>query len=341
MSRSLIVAACVLGRAWLLGACTLSTPTPGPQGVAAPTEGVTQEVTVVSPAEMPTAVPLWTDTPTPPAAATSAQKASSEAPLDPGVVAVVNGVAITRQAWEQRVSQSQAYWLQQPGTDLSTEAGKEALRQVQEQVLDWMIDEVLIEQAAHEAGIVIAPEDVEARIAAMRGDDAARFEAWLGANGLTLDLLREQVRAELLTAAIRDRVTAQIPRRVPQYHVRHILVSDEVRAQATVARIRGGDPFIAVAREVSEDETTRNSGGDLGFLPKGVMPPAFEEAAYALQPGEVSGVVQTEFGYHIIQLVEVDPELEVPDELWPVVQQRAFDDWLATQRASAVIQRAS
>jgi len=293
---------------------------------------------------MPTAVPLWTATPAaePPSstAATPSQGAAAATPLNADVVATVNGVPIAREAWERQVNQAQAYLLQQPGTDLATDAGKEALRQVQERALDWMIDQVLIEQAAAKAGISIAAEDIEAQVAGMRGDDDARFEAWLTANGLTLELLRAQVRADLTTAAVRDLVTAQIPRRVAQYHVRHILASDEVRAQAALARIRGGENFIAVAREMSEDETTRNSGGDLGFLPKGVMPPEFEAAAYSLQPGEVSGVVQSEFGYHLIQLVEVDPELEVPDDLWPVVQQRGFDEWLATQRANAAIQRA-
>ena len=348
MRRRITLVVIVLFCALLLATCTISTPAPGtedvvPNAASAP-DTAAQQATMVPPAEMPTAAPLWTPTPStqspspiPPA---TAQGAPVQAALDPGVVAVVNGVSIPRAEWEEQVSQAQAYLLQQPGTDLSTEAGKEALRHVQEQVLDWMIDQVLIEEAARQAGISVKPEDVEAQIAQMRGDDAARFEEWLTANGLTLELLRSQVRADLITAAMRDLVTAQIPRRVAQFRVRHILVSDEVRAQAALARIRGGDNFIIVARESSEDETTRNSGGDLGFLPKGVMPPAFEAAAYALQPGEVSGVVESEFGYHVIQLVEVDPQLEVPDELWPVVQQRGFDEWLATQRTNAAIQRA-
>lgn len=349
MRRPITLVVIVLFCTLLATACTLSTPAPALEGATPPSpEPAAEEATMVPPAEMPTAAPLWTDTPsTGPAspATPEPQGVPSSGDLDPGVVAAVNGVPISRQEWEQQVNQAQAYLLQQPGTDLTTEAGKEALRQVQEQVLDWMIDQVLIEQAAREAGISVSPEDVEAQIAQMRrsserGDDDAHFEAWLTANGLTLELLRNQVRADLITAAMRDTVTAQIPRRVAQFHVRHILVSDEARAQAALARIRGGENFITVAREVSEDDVTRNSGGDLGFLPKGVMPPAFEAAAYALQPGEVSGVVRSEFGYHVIQLIEVDPELEVPDELWPVVQQRGFDDWLATQRASAAIQRA-
>lgn len=345
--RRQIAAVTVLLCVWLLSGCTVATTPPRGAGddteVTPAAETAAPQETLPPPAEMPTAAPLWTDTPLaqPPAPAEPATPQGAAAPvaLDPAAVATVNGVPILREDWERQVAQAQAYLLQQPGTDLTTEAGKGALRQVEEQVLDWMIDQALIEQAAREAGLEVTPGDVEAQIDQMRGGDNARFESWLTANGLTLDLLRSQVRADLLTAAIRDLVTAQIPRQVAQYHVRHILVSDEVRAQAALARIRGGENFITVAREVSEDETTRNSGGDLGFLPKGVMPPAFEKAAYALQPGEVSGVVQSEFGYHVIQLVEVDPALEVPDDLWPVVQQRGFDEWLAAQRAKASIQR--
>lgn len=344
MKRRTIVVVATLLTAWLLSGCTLATPAPASgssDGDAVAAEPATPHETALPPADMPTAVPLWTATPpmqqspgsTPPGA-------SNPVAWEPGDIAMVNGTPIMREDWERQVNQAQAYLLQQPGTDLTTEEGKEALRQVQEQVLDWMIDQALIEHAAHQEGITITPEQIADQITAMRGDDAARFEDWLTANGLTLDLLEKQVRADLLTAAIRDRVTAQIPRTVPQFHVRHILVSDEAVAQAALARIRGGENFIAVARETSEDETTRNSGGDLGFLPMGVMPPSFEAAAYALQPGEVSDVVQSEFGYHVIQLVEVDPNLEVPAELWPVVQQRGFDEWLAAQRRNADIQRA-
>jgi len=340
MRRRIILATFGLGCALLPAGCTLTAPGATPTA-GAPVAGVTAplvaspEATVAMPAEMPTAVPLWTATP----AAAPAASAPTAAPLDQGVVATVNGVAIARAEWERQVNQAQAYLLQQPGTDLTTEAGKEALRLVQEQVLDWMIDQVLIEQAAQQAGVSVTSQDVDAQIATMRGGDDARFMAWLSANGLTLKLLQAQVRADLLTAAMRDRVTAQIPRQVEQFHVRHILTSDEARAQAALARIRGGENFIIVAREVTEDDTTRNSGGDLGFLPRGVMPPSFEEGAYALQPGQVSDVVRSEFGYHIIQLVETDPQLAVPDELWPVVQQRGFDNWLTAQRAAATIQR--
>jgi len=203
--------------------------------------------------------------------------------------------------------------------------------------LDWMTDQVLIEQAAASLGITISDAQVEAEVARMRGHDQVRFDRWLAANGLTLASLRQQRRIDLITSAVRDKVTASVQRDAKQIHIRHMLLSNREAAQSALARVKQGEDFAAVTREVSEDALTRTKGGDLGFLPGGVMPPAFEEAAFALKPGEVSEVVPSDLGFHIIQVLEIDPEHPVSDEMWPAVQQRSFEGWLAQQRAHANI----
>lgn len=339
----------------LLAACSIpaATSTPSLPPDSPPAAADTAEP-VPDPADLPTAEPLWTATPTQQAAAAeqaantpvanaegaTRPAATAGAPaqtLDAAVVAMVNGLEIRREDYERQVTQAQTYFLQQPGFDVKSEAGKEALARLERQVLDWMIDQVLIEQAAQQKGVTISDELVDSQLKRMKGDDDARFAAWLSANGLTEETFREQLRMDLVTTAVRDLITASLPRRIEQVHARHILLSDEAAAQAAVASLQKGENFIKLAREITEDETTRASGGELGFLPRGVMPPAFDEAAFALQPGEVSGVVRSDFGFHIIQVVEIDPDRPVTDEMWPVVQQRAFADWLAEQRAAATI----
>ncbi len=278
------------------------------------------------PAMMPTAAPLWTATP-------------AQAGTVAVNIATVNGTPIARADYEQQLAQARTYYLMQPGTDAKSQDGQQGLQQLQEQVLSWMIDQLLIEQQAQARSIAISDAQVDAEIARMRGDDQRKFDEWLAANNLTLGSLREQVRYDLLTTAVRDAVTAGVARKAPQVHVRHILTSNEAAAQSALARLKQGEDFAALARQVSEDGETRDSGGDLGFLPRGAMPPAFEEAAFALKPGEISEVVRSDFGYHIIQVIEVDANRNVPDDLWPMVQQRAFDAWLTAERAKAKIER--
>ena len=78
-------------------------------------------------------------------------------------------------------------------------------------------------------------------------------------------------------------------------------------------RAKAGEDFAALAKENSEDGSA-SQGGDLGFFPRGRMVPAFDQAAFALKPGEISEVVTTEFGYHIIKLTEKKDGSTVPFE---------------------------
>jgi peptidyl-prolyl cis-trans isomerase D len=74
------------------------------------------------------------------------------------------------------------------------------------------------------------------------------------------------------------------------------------RAEQALERVRKGEDFAAVAGELSEDPGSKGQGGDLGFFPRGQMVPAFEEVAFALEPGQTSEVVRTDFGFHVIRV---------------------------------------
>ncbi len=83
----------------------------------------------------------------------------------------------------------------------------------------------------------------------------------------------------------------------------HILVTEEADAKKALDRIKGGEPFAKVAQEVSIDPS-KARGGDIGFFSKGQVIPEFEEAVLKLKPGEMSGILKTPLGYHIILLAE-------------------------------------
>jgi peptidyl-prolyl cis-trans isomerase D len=97
-----------------------------------------------------------------------------------------------------------------------------------------------------------------------------------------------------------------------QRRARHILVDDEATALAVKARLDQGEDFAKLAAELSKDGGSAENGGDLGLVAKGVMVGPFDDAMFSMKPDEVRGPVKTEFGYHLIQLMEVQAGTNVP-----------------------------
>ena len=327
----------------LLSGCTLpeaSSPTEPPaQPTALP--AAEADPTPAAPAQaatapaIPTPLPLAqspTETPSAPA------EAVPTAAPSPGTAALVGGQPISLAEYEAQVAVAQGYYLQQPGVDAESEAGKVALAQLRRQVLDWMIDQVLIEQAAIREGIMVPDDQVEAEIQKMQGEDETRFNQWLVANGLTMESFKKRLRIEMMGAILSERVAGNIPTSVEQVHVRHILLSTEEECNDVLAQLEAGSDFATLAKSASLDQTSAPQGGDLGFFPRGLMAPEFEEAAFSLAPGEVSGLIKTQFGYHILQVIENDPNREVPAEILPALRQQAFQRWLESERANATIE---
>ena len=91
-----------------------------------------------------------------------------------------------------------------------------------------------------------------------------------------------------------------------RYKASHILVATEDQAKKVLERINKGEDFATVAKELSID-ASKSNGGDLGYFTEGQMIPDFEAACFKLQPGQTSGIVKTQFGYHIIKLTDKKP----------------------------------
>ncbi|MDM7924517.1 MAG: peptidylprolyl isomerase [bacterium] len=105
-------------------------------------------------------------------------------------------------------------------------------------------------------------------------------------------------------------------------------------------RIRKGESFEALAREASEDPGTAGRGGDLGFVDRGTLFPAFEEAAFQLNPGQVSDVVETPVGFHLIQAVEKRGDQIHCRHILIRIEKSGKDDEIVLQRIAAVRERA-
>ncbi|HET7375847.1 MAG TPA: peptidylprolyl isomerase [Anaerolineae bacterium] len=254
-----------------------------------------------------------------------------------GVAARVNGQDISLADFQKEVAREQTG----QNIDPNTTNGQAQLVQVRQQVLDAMIDNVLIAQAAAQAGVTVSDADVEAAMQQMItqvGGDAA-FQQSLAAMGQTLDEARALQKTGMLTNAMRDRVIAKIGNTAEQVHARHILVDSEATAQALLAQIQAGADFAQLAQQASQDNLTRDRGGDLDWFPRGWLPAKeVEDAAFALQPGQVSGVVHSAFGYHIIQVIERDPARALTTDQVLKLQQQAMDDWLTGLRTAAHVE---
>jgi parvulin-like peptidyl-prolyl isomerase len=100
-------------------------------------------------------------------------------------------------------------------------------------------------------------------------------------------------------------------REVPRVRARHVVVKSDAEAFAILGKLRRHADFAALAREHNVD-STRENGGDLGWVRRGAMVPAFEQALFALRPGEVSQPIRTPYGFHLVQAIEIEPTRTKP-----------------------------
>lgn len=158
------------------------------------------------------------------------------------------------------------------------------------------------------------------------------YQALLAEIGMSDADYREQVRAGLLRNRVYDALGADVPTSEEQVHARHILVGDEAKAREILDKLNAGAKWEDLVSE-STDTATKDKGGDLGWFGRGVMTPAFEEAAFSLQPGQRSGVVQSPFGYHVIEVLERDPNRTIDEARLRQLKDQAYQAWLSASRS--------
>jgi peptidyl-prolyl cis-trans isomerase C len=198
-------------------------------------------------------------------------------------------------------------------------------------LLDFLIDGELVAQKA----------------LAEKADQTPEFAKKLAyyREKLLMESVLEQVAKTAATdAAIKatydEAAKAQKPE--TEIHARHILVGTEEEAKAALKRIMGGDEFATVAKEVSKDPGSE--GGDLGWFTKDRMVPAFADAAFKLEIGQVSDPVKSPFGWHIIEVMDkrqktFPPFDEVKEQVTRYVVQKAQTALVADLRKTAKIER--
>ena len=303
----------VLSLALFLTACDDTSPTP--------TAGLNPGIRVTI--NGPTSTPIPTATPV------------------PTLAGRVNDEDITLERFNAELKR---YVQSQPNAPAFDSAdGQQLAAQLKDTVLDMLIEQVLIAQEAAHDNVVITEKQIDQELSVTKdkaGGDS-KFEAWLMSNQETEQDAREQIRLDLLTNALTAKVLVQLPRTAEYVHAYHIVVATEAEAEQIQAELNNGTNFEALASNKSIDESTRAAGGDLDWFSRGagsVLWTEVEDAAFALQPGDISPIIKSPIGYHIIKVVarETRPLTEADTAY---LQQNALRQWMDRLKAGAKIER--
>ncbi|GBC59506.1 hypothetical protein DENIS_0445 [Desulfonema ishimotonii] len=261
-------------------------------------------------------------------------------PAAEGNIALVNGKAITQSAFDQEMG---------PVLQRMKMTGKpvadDQLAEVRKKTLENMIDRELLYQDSSQKGITVDDAAVDKQLASFKArfPEEAQFKQALEKMNLTEDIIKKQIREQL---TIQELVDTQIIPKIKtsdadirkyydehpdffkqseQVKASHILIKLDANAdeaQKAEARkkiediqkkLKEGGDFAALAKEAS-DCPSGKSGGDLGSFGRGQMVRPFEEAAFAAKPGEITDIVETRFGYHLIRVDEKKPATTIAFE---------------------------
>lgn len=159
-------------------------------------------------------------------------------------------------------------------------------------------------------------------------DAVSQWETTIQENtNMTPEDLRNLVYYRLLRDEVAEAIGQDVPTTTLQVHARHILVETEEDAISATNRLAAGEDFGVLAQTVSIDTGTAPTGGDLGWFAEGDMVAGFQDAAFSLEVGQVSEPIETQFGWHIIEVLERgDRELE--GGALSRARNRAYNDWL-------------
>ena len=291
------------------------------------------------------------------------------------LAATVNGTRITRQALDQATTnlqtQYERYYKQfgQDTTNLFTGAHGALLHlELETQALQNLIRQAIYAQQERKYHVRVSSHDVDAAYNKQYNDilkqnniTEAQLASYLQSQNKTLKDFQKELRAsveqQLRAQALQNKVVGEInptdaqlkayfEKNIDRYktpeqiRASHILVKDKATAEKILAQLKNGADFATLAKKYSQDTGTKDKGGDLGWFSRGQMVKEFEDAAFALKKiGDISGIVKTPYGYHIIKLTGRKPaHTPTLDEVKDKVRQdyiqetknKRFSDWYKT-----------
>ncbi len=336
--------ACVFLMALSVGACR-KTPAGQSTSTASGTPG--QAATAPAPTGAPGQLPVATPPKPMPAQL-------------PDVLAKVNGEAVKKEDFERMIHTIEA----RAGQPIPPDRRNEIMRGA----LDQLVVYTLLSQESKSRGIKVEDAEIEAKMGQLKSQFPTQdlFDKALKERGMTLDSLRKDARVDLSVTKLMDAEVAALPgpsdldardfydknpdkfKEDESVRASHILIRVDEKADAAAKKkaraeidavlkqAKAGADFAALAKEHSQDGSAAQ-GGDLNYFPKGQMVQPFNDVAFSLKKGEMSGVVTTQFGYHIIKVIDHKPGRVVPFEEAAQQIKQVLSEQKKQQRVEAFI----
>ena len=301
--------------------------------------------------------------------------AAAAAEMVDRIVAVVNGDIIVLSELRQ-ISRN---YLDRMSDQFKVAGGDEQLREAERRILDQLIDEKLVNQEADRLAITFSEREVDMAVKDMQNRNKlndAQFAAALAEEGLTMPKYREQLKSQMKKVRVIDQeIKSRIQvskEEVDAYYEKHaddfnaepevriqqirLIIPPEssagevnriqAQAESILAKIKGGEDFTSLVGLYSQDPTAQ-AGGDMGTFKRGELLPAIDEYAFSMKPGEVSPVIRTEGGFHIVKVVgrreptalsDEERRAEVKDVIFSEKAEEDFKVWIEKLRKKAYIE---
>ena len=188
----------------------------------------------------------------------------------------------------------------QPAVNFNSASGKAQLKQIKTQVLSQLKTNAVVTQLAAQKKVTVSSKEVNdevKKLSQQAGGDTKLKQVLASVYGWNVNDLKRKLKFQLLQQKLQDKVTSDPA----------ALAQAKAKAQDVLNQVKAGGDFAALAKKYSMDSGTASNGGDLGFFDStSGLDQTFYNAAAALQPGQVSDLVKTQFGYHIIKVIEKD-----------------------------------
>ena len=202
-------------------------------------------------------------------------------------------------------------------------------------VIEDIIAQLLLAQAARASGFTLDEAALQSRIDALTAQSggADALSKWQSDYGYTEQAFRSALKRAAEAAWMRDKIISDVPSTAEQVHVQQILLYNQDTALSFLTQLNGGADFDELA--LRADPLT---SGDLGWVPRGyLLEPKIEEAAFNLVPGTHSDVIATDVGFHIVRVLERDPQRPLSPDAYLSLQELALKTWVSGQRQQASI----